>query len=151
MKLVTHLQAEACADVSSDNSSTNFRPKAELRTNSLVLALVPFECGEYAFEKLVAVLLMPAPDHNKIVLGVDPDRVAAVADRGEAGSGCGRPLLALCVQPPQEPVVRSERSRSRRHLNPLLGNDLLAAPLAATQEQVAESSLVASADPQPAA
>ena len=51
---------------------------------TLLLTLMTVDRSEDPFEKLIAVSLMPAPNHNKIVFGVDPDCVRAVTDRRKA-------------------------------------------------------------------
>ena len=48
--------------------------------------LVFSNCFEYTFEKLITVCLMPTPNHHKIVLRINPDRVAAVAKRRKTRS-----------------------------------------------------------------
>src|SRR5258708_29434336 len=94
---------------------------------------------------------MPAPHDDNIVIGVYPNRVRARGDRCKARGWRRGPLLLLSVKPPKKSIIRPKHGRRRRHLNPIIRNDLFVVPLASTQEQISESSLVASADPQAAA
>src|ERR1700744_4609722 len=48
---------------------------------------------------------VPVPDENDIVIGIDPDDIAAVTHSGKARMRAARPLFTLCVQPPEIAVI----------------------------------------------
>src|SRR5262249_31585626 len=94
---------------------------------------------------------MPAPYDYEIVFGINPDRVGPVADRRKAARRRRRPLLFLRVEPPEKPIIRSETRWCRGRFDPLLRNDLPAAPLTFRKKQVTEPRFISRADPQSAA
>src|SRR2546422_4279588 len=65
-------------------------------------------------EAVHARLVDPADDGDEVVLGVDEDEVAPRAARRVARGGRARELPASRVEPPEEPVLRVERSEERR-------------------------------------
>src|SRR5438132_13976871 len=94
---------------------------------------------------------MPAPDDHEIMFGSDPDRVGAGPKRGKAITRGVGILFPLRVEPPKKSVVLPNRCRRGRHFDPVLGNDLVAFPISAAEEQIAKARHVARIYPKTAA
>src|SRR5215470_4378855 len=71
-------------------------------------ALIRLDRGDnplnHAVERLAG--LVPVPNQNNLVLGVDPNDISAVADGGEARRGTARPVLSFRVEPPEISIIR---------------------------------------------
>src|SRR5262245_12005080 len=60
-----------------------------------------------SFVEVVRVAPVPAPHHDEIVFGIDPDDVGSGAQRSKAGAWHIGPRLASGVEPPEVAVVRA--------------------------------------------
>src|SRR5205085_8081900 len=95
--------------------------------------------------------LMPMPDEDDVVIGIDPDRIRPIAERREARRRRARPLSLLGVEPPEVAVIRTMLARRDGVAKPLLGHELAAAPLSSVENEETKSRQILRVDPEPAA
>src|SRR5262245_15780371 len=98
--------------------------------------------------EVVRAAPVPAPHHDEIVFGIDPDDVGSGAQRSKASARRVRPRLAFGVEPPEVAVVRAGLPARGSVSDPGLRNDLAIAPLPLAQHQIAEARVIASTHPQ---
>src|SRR5438876_9190526 len=83
----------------------------------------------------------PTPYHHCLALRVDPHRVATRAEHEPARARCIGEHAAIAVEPREQAIEWSDGARGLH----------LSHPLAAIQQQLADTGLVARADAHPAA
>src|SRR5690349_22956379 len=94
---------------------------------------------------------MPVPDENDVVLGIDPNRIRAVADCRKTRRRRARPLFLFGVEPPEIAVVWTVLTRRNGVAEPLIRDELLVAPLASIEREQSESREIFGVDPEAAA
>src|SRR5207249_1490309 len=91
---------------------------------------------EHARDEAVDVRLVdPAHDDDEVVLGIDPDDVAAGAARSEGRLGSARELAAPRVEPRQEPVLRIQGARPAHLGDPFRRKQRAAVPPSPLREE----------------
>ena len=88
----------------------------------------------------------PAQHRDEVVVGIDPDDVAAPAQREVAALRRRRELPLVGVEPPHQPVERRHRAGLHQLVGPARGQELLAVPRAALRHQQAHQREVARRD-----
>src|SRR4030095_4509228 len=93
------------------------------------------------------IVVDPAYDCDKVVLGIDVDHIEAVTVVHESGARRTCPLFAVSVKEiVDEAVGRLQPGRREGHVHPLLRQHLPVPPLAPAQREIAKARHVIGAD-----
>src|SRR6266481_5691591 len=113
----------------------------------IALALLRHRRDQPLEKAVDGVVVDPAHDRDKVVLGIDIDHIEPVAIVHKGGARRTWPLFAISVEEiVDESVGRLQSGRREGHVHPPLRQQLPVAPLAPPQREIAEARHVIGVD-----